>query len=194
VYAIPSAKENCMNTRSIFLSLVALMLLLMACSFAGTAAPTPFAGDTTSVTPQAISTAESTMPPLVPGTPIPTRMPPTATSTMPGTLTPTLTATIVVPTRTPKTASSGPLEFSVSIVGCQPDLSREGGVILTMRIDARGGNGVYAYYNENKLVKQIFERPATKGNAVIDAYRVESGDGQTIQQKIRFTGAEFGCP
>ncbi len=64
---------------------------------------------------------------------------------------------------------------------------------MTIRIDATGGNGIYGYYRENIEVTQVSERPATKGTAVIDAYRVTSGDGQTVQKKIRFTGSEFGC-
>ena len=63
-----------------------------------------------------------------------------------------------------------------------------------MRFDATGGNGVYTYYRENQKVPRTFERPATKGTAVIDAYRVDSGDGQSVQRKERFTGAQFGCP
>jgi hypothetical protein len=57
-----------------------------------------------------------------------------------------------------------------------------------------GGNGVYTYYRENQKVLRTFDRPATKGSAVIDAYRVDSGDGQSVQRKERFTGAQFGCP
>ena len=64
---------------------------------------------------------------------------------------------------------------------------------MTIRIDATGGNGIYRYYRENIEVTQVSERPATKGTAVIDAYRVTSGDGQKVEKKIRFTGSEFGC-
>ena len=63
-----------------------------------------------------------------------------------------------------------------------------------MRFDAQGGNGVYTYYRENQQVQRTFERPATKGTAVIDSYRVESGDGQSVNRKVRFAGAQFGCP
>jgi hypothetical protein len=90
--------------------------------------------------------------------------------------------------------SAGPLDFTISIVGCRLDPAREGGVILTMRFDARGGNGVYTYYREDQTVPRTFERPATKGTAVIDSFRVDSGDGQRLEKKVRFTGAEFGCP
>jgi hypothetical protein len=98
------------------------------------------------------------------------------------------------PTATRLPVSTGPLDFTVSIVGCRLDPSREGGVILTLRFDAKGGNGVYAYYRENQRVQRTFERPATKGTAVIDSFRVESGDGQRVEKKERFTTSQFGCP
>ena len=65
---------------------------------------------------------------------------------------------------------------------------------MTIRIDATGGNGIYTYYRENIQVTQVSERPATKGTAVIDGYRVVSSDGQEAKKKIRFTGSQFGCP
>jgi hypothetical protein len=135
------------------------------------------------------------MPPIAPGTEaIPTRVPPTVTPTVQASTTPTPTATLAEPTATKRPVSTGPLDFTIGIVGCRLDPSREGGVILTMRFDATGGNGVYAYFRENQQVARTFERPATKGTAVIDSYRVESGDGQKVERKERFTGAQFGCP
>jgi len=178
-----------------WLMLVCLMMLsivLLACSLASAATPAPSGGA------QPIgSTAipEATLPPLAPGTEsIPTRKPPTSTPTIAASATPTPTATLAEPTATKKPVSTGPLGFAISIVGCRLDPSRKGGVILTMRFDATGGNGVYTYYRENQKVQRSFERPATKGTAVIDSYRVESSDGQKVERKERFAGAQFGCP
>lgn len=172
--------------------LLVLSIALLACSLAGSATPAPSGGA------QPIgSTAipEATLPPLVPGTVVvATRQPPTVNPTLPASATPSPTATSLVPTATSKPVSSGPLDFTTSIVGCRLDPSREGGVILTLRIDATGGSGVYTYYRENQRVERTHERPATKGTAVIDAYRVESGDGQRVERKERFPGKQFGCP
>jgi hypothetical protein len=66
-------------------------------------------------------------------------------------------------------------------------------VILTFKVEATGGNGVYTYVREGQMVAQVSDRPATKGTAVIDAWQVRSGDGQQIEKKFRFTGQEFGC-
>lgn len=135
------------------------------------------------------------MPPIAPGPEvIPTREPPTLTPTIQASATPTPTATLAAPTATQQPVSTGPLDFTINIVGCQLDPTRGGGVILTLRFDAIGGNGVYTYFRENEKVQRTFERPATKGSAVIDAFRVESGDGQKVERKERFTGAQFGCP
>ncbi len=167
-----------------------LSIFVMACSLAGTA-PSGGAQPT-----GATASPEATLPPLAPGTElISTRQPPTVTPTIEASDTPTPTATVTItPTATTPPISTGPLAFMISIVSCRLDPTRDGGVILTMRFDATGGNGVYTYYREDEQVPRTFDRPATKGSAVIDAYRVDSGDGQSIQRKERFTGAQFGCP
>jgi hypothetical protein len=170
--------------------------MLLACSLAGSATPAPPAGGAQPIGSTAIP--EATLPPLAPGTEvIATRQPPSATPTLKASATPTATATLT-PTATvaatPKPVSTGPLDFTIHIVGCRLDPSRGGGVILTLQFDATGGNGVYTYYRENQKVQRTFERPATKGTAVIDSFRVESGDGQKVERKERFTGSQFGCP
>ncbi len=64
-----------MKPRHVAVSLILLSCALLACTFAGSAAPSP----NTAPTPPGTST-EATLPPLAPGTLIPTRLPPTATS------------------------------------------------------------------------------------------------------------------
>jgi hypothetical protein len=180
-----------MKPRHLAICLMLLSFTLLACTLASSAAPS----DDTAPTPPPGTSTEATLPPLAPGTLIPTRIPPTPTLdiTITPSATPTVTATLT-PTITPLPISTGPLDFTISIIGCRTDASREGGVILKMRLDATGGNGVYTYYRENQPTTRTFERPATKGTAVIDSYRVESGDGQSVDKKERFTGAQFGCP
>ncbi len=170
--------------------LLLLSFMLLACSLGG--APPSSGAQPIGAT----ASPEATLPPLAPGTElISTRQPPTVTPTIEASATPTPTATVTItPTATTPPVSTGPLDFAISIVSCRLDPTRDGGVILTMRFDATGGNGVYTYYRENEQVSRTFDRPATKGSAVIDAFRVDSGDGQSIQRKERFTGAQFGCP
>jgi len=172
--------------------LTMLSILLLACSLASAATPAPAGGEQ----PIGVTAApEATLPPIAPGTEvIPTRRLPTFTPTIQASATPTPTATLAEPTATKRPVSTGPLDFTIGIVGCRLDPSREGGVILTLRFDAKGGNGVYTYYRENQQVPRTFERPATKGTAVIDSFRVDSGDGQRVERKERFTGSQFGCP
>jgi len=171
--------------------LTMLSMVLLACSLAGSATPAPSGGEQPI---GATASPEATLPPIAPGMEsIPTRQPPTVISTIQASATPTPTTTLARPTATRPPVSTGPLAFTIGIVGCRLDPAREGGVILKLRFDALGGNGVYTYYRENQRVQRTFERPATKGTAVIDAYRVESGDGQRVDRKERFSGAQFGC-
>jgi hypothetical protein len=185
-----------MKPRYLAIGLIALSFTLLACTLASSAIPS---GDT--APPPTNASSEATLPPLAPGTLIPTRALPTTTRAATTTLntTPTVTATstltaTLTPTVTPPPVSTGPLDFTISIIGCRTDPAREGGVILKMRFDTLGGNGVYTYYRENQRTTRTFERPATKGTAVIDSYRVESGDGQRVEKKERFPGSQFGCP
>ncbi len=184
-----------MRLRLLVVSVMVLAATTLACSLAsGTPnnAPTPAPQTPTATTPpiapiQGAATA-TTMPPI--GVRTPTSVV-SATITATATATLTTTVTVAAPTVTPH--SSGPLDFQVSVVGCRNDASREGGVILTFKVEATGGNGVYTYIREGQVVPQVSDRPATKGTAVIDAWQVQSGDGQQIEKKFRFTGQEFGC-
>jgi hypothetical protein len=179
-----------MKPRQLAICLMLLSFTLLACTLASSATPS---GGTVPTLPGA--STEATLPPLAPGTLIPTRIPPTPTLeiTLTPSATPTPTATFI-PSDTPRPVSRGPLDFTINLIGCRPDATREGGVILKMRFDASGGNGVYTYYHENQRTARTFERPATKGTAVIDSFRVESGDGQRVEKKERFPGSQFGCP
>ncbi len=185
----------------LFIGLSFFAVSMLACSLAGanqsapssaTAAPPAAAPTTPPIAPSTRSVpAFPTQPVISAATP---GLPVTATGTLTatGTITATATATIPAPTKAP--VSTGPLDFQVFLVGCRRDDSREGGVILTFKVEATGGNGIYTFIREGQVVAQISERPATKGNAVIDAWRVRSGDGQEIERKYRFTGSEFHCP
>ena len=180
-------------------------LTMLACTLGSSATPAPPPSDTP-VTPTA------TTPPLAPTTLQPTGIPTpqigvasptpvtsTATLTATTTLTAseTLTATDATPTVTataPPPPSSGPLDFSANLVGCRSDSSRDGGIILTFKITATGGNGIYRYYDEGKEVTATYDRPATKGTAVIISYRVTSSDGQSKETKVFFKASDFHCP
>jgi hypothetical protein len=177
-----------MKYRQMMIGLIGLSLLLLACTLVGPATPSG------TVPAQPGTIPEATLPPLAPGTLNSTRLLPTPTLAVTATLnaTPMVTASATVTPLPP--VSTGPLDFAIGIIGCRRDAAREGGVILTIRFDATGGNGVYTYFRENQRSTRTFERPATKGTAVIESYRVESGDGQRVEQKERFTGAQFGCP
>ena len=102
-----------------WLMLVCLMMFcrLLACSLASSATPAPAGGEQPI---GATASPEATLPPIVPGTEsIPTRQPPTVTPTLQASVTPTSTVTLAAPTATRPPVSTGPLDFTISIVGCQ---------------------------------------------------------------------------
>jgi hypothetical protein len=189
-----------MRLHNLVVGLTMLAASMLACTLA--AGPTP-------ASPAANSSPTPTSPPIVPTNAPPLKASPasttdviavktptiaaTVTATLTTTLTSTAEPTVAAVTPTPR-PSSGPLDFDVAVVGCRLDPSRKGGVILTLQVTAVGGNGVYTYVREGQVVNQTSERPATKGTAVIDAWHVQSGDGQSVEKKIRFTGSQFGCP
>jgi hypothetical protein len=199
-----------MRSRILLSWLSILVLTLIACSL-GSIGSTPPSGP---IGP-AVPTFTPSVPPLAPtdkptssvpvNTPAPligvaTTTPVTGTDIITvtptlegGTPGPTSEATLEsLPTQTPKPpVSSGPLEFSVDVAGCRVDSTRDGGIFLTLRFNPTGGNGVYTFYDEGHIVTQVFDRPATKGSSVIDAFRVDSSDGQSVTHKIQFKPNDY---
>jgi hypothetical protein len=181
----------------LFIGLAFFAASMLACSLTGNSPSTPPPAATTPPIAPSKIPAFPTQPIIsvaTPGSPVTSTR--TLTTTLTATITTTITATVKAtrPAPTVPPVSTGPLDFQVSLVGCRRDDSREGGVILTFKVDATGGNGIYTYIREGQSVTQVSERPATKGSGVIDAWRVRAGDGQEVQRKYRFAGSEFNCP
>ncbi len=128
-------------------------------------------------TPVPVPTPEPAPPP--PPVPTPTPAPP-----------PTPTP---APTPAPvPTPSTQPLDFNVSIVDCRKDPNRAKGIILTFKIDAQGGSGVYTYVCEGQTLSgPMRERPSTRSGTIVESYRVTSSDGQTKAKKFFFPASEF---
>lgn len=182
--------------------LLIFAVAMLACSLGGSSStPAPIDTPAPTARPQSVpsltptneptytptATINATSSPLIG---VATATPVTGTGTLTETATPQATASPTSQSRptqspSPQPVSTGPLNFTVSVVGCRADTSRDGGVILTLKFEPSGGNGVYAYFDEGKSVDQTFDRPATKGSGVIDAFRVDSG-GQSISHKIQF--------
>jgi hypothetical protein len=165
----------------IALVLSCLALVLGACS-APTSTPTsaPPAVDTPSAT--------STRAPVV--EPTATPIPPTAAPTETATATPTATTR---PRPTP--TSSGPLDFQVYIAGCKSvPTPQKNNLLITISIEATGGNGVYRYIHAgvaeaDKFVDITWER----GTRLIGEVTVTSGDGQSITKEYDFATGDLVC-
>jgi hypothetical protein len=199
-----------MRSRILIGWLAIFTVTLIACSLgpATSSTPNPIGASAPTMTPAVpplapTNTSVATVAPvntLAPLIGVATTTPVTGTDIITGTPTleggtpnATSEATLeALPTQTPKPpTSSGPLDFTVDVAGCRADSSRAGGIILTMRFNPVGGNGVYSYYDEGLVVTQIFDRPATKGSSVIDAFRVDSTDGQSVMHKLQFKPNDY---
>jgi hypothetical protein len=191
-----------MRHRILLGGLTLFMLSMLACSLGSSgSAANPTSAPAPTAAPQSVPTLAPTNAPTTNATQTPligvaTATPITGTDLI--TVTPTSEATgaataeaTSAPQATqPPPPSSGPLDFTVDVTGCRVDASRAGGVILTLRFNVTGGNGVYAYYDEGLVVAQIFDRPATKGSSIIDSFRVDSGT-QSISHKFQFKPNDY---
>jgi hypothetical protein len=191
---------------------IAISFVLTACNQSG---PAPAAGPSTSVPNNIAPTVVS--PAAGPATVIPTDVPTVGadTPTLPATSAPTTaptgveaTDTPTVPPVTPVTptkvrprptaTSSGPLTIEIYVAGCQsaPTAAKPAGVIVQISIEAKGGNGVYKYFDNEGVQhsSKFIDISWAKGSALIGKVTVTSGDGQTVEKEYFITIAEAKCP
>ena len=72
------------------------------------------------------------------------------------------------------------------------DSDRRGQVIVTFQIDATGGSGEYQYSCEGAaLAGATRDRPSGRSGAIVEAYRVTSSDGQSVEKKFFFAARDF---
>jgi hypothetical protein len=128
-------------------------------------------------------------------TPEPVPTPPTPTPTpIPGPAPAPTSETVPTPPTPPPTPtpSSGPLDFNVRITRVRKDPDRKGQVIVTFQIDATGGSGDYQCFCEGvALPGATRDRPSTRSGAIVEAYKVTSSDGQTVEKKFFFAARDF---
>jgi hypothetical protein len=113
----------------------------------------------------------------------------------------TLTVSPVTPTKVrprPTATSSGPLTFEIYVAGCQsaPTAAKPAGVIIAISIEARGGNGIYKYFDNEGVQhsSKFIDISWAKGSALIGKVTVTSGDGQTVEKEYYINLAESKCP
>jgi len=132
----------------------------------------------------------------------PTSIPATAPP-KPPTEAPAETATAeptVAPRPRPTPASSGPLDFQTYFAGCKraPTADKPGNVVITISVEATGGNGVYRYFHvvagtdvaePDKFIDIAIEQ----GFRLIGRVIVTSGDGQTVNKEYDFATVNLEC-
>ncbi len=193
--------------KNIVLLVVIVSCVLTAC---GQSAPTP------QVVPSPFLPNTTTPPTIIPPTTVPaTAIPantPTvqaATPTLPPTSAPTsvgATDTPTAPPATPTTApqprptatSAGPLTVAVYVANCRsaPTTAKPGGIVIQISVEAKGGNGVYKYFN-NEGVQQttkFIDIDWERGTRLLGKVTVTSGDGQTVEKEYSISPSELECP
>jgi len=98
------------------------------------------------------------------------------------------------PTATP--ASSGPLDFQTYIAGCTraPTADKPGNVVITISVEATGGNGVYRYFHKNvEEPDKFIDVEWQLGTGLNGKVTVVSGDGQTLEKEYFFQTTNLEC-
>jgi hypothetical protein len=177
---------------------IAISVVLTACN---QSAPAPTAGPSTFVPDNIAATVVPAIKadtPTLPATSAPTTAPTRVTATHTPTVPP---VTPVTPTKVrprPTATSSGPLTFEIYVAGCQsaPTVEKPGGVIIEISIEAKGGNGVYKYFDNEGVQhsSKFIDIRWAKGSALIGKVTVTSGDGQTVEKEYFISLAEAKCP
>ncbi len=148
---------------------------------------TPVPPDVDDVAGAPVSVPTPAPTPIVP-TPAPT---PSPTPVTPATPTPP-PAPMPAPAPAAPIASSGPLNFNVSIARVRADPNQPGQVIVTFQIEATGGSGGYQYLCDGTpLAGPLRDRPSSLKGNIVESYKVVSSDGQTVEKKFFFRPSDF---
>ncbi len=141
-----------------------------------------------------IATTGAAAAPAPSPTPTPTPAPtpaPTPTPTPISEPAPTPPTPAPIPTPSPA-PSSGPLDFNVSITRVRKDPDHPGQLIVTFQIAATGGSGDYQYSCDGvALSGATRDRPSGSSGVIVEAYKVTSSDGQTVEKKFFFAARDF---
>jgi len=176
--------------------LIGMLVTVTACALGGaTLAPTqPPAPTEAQAAPTSAPPAVANTPTAPPAPSLDPTSTPVATATTTAELTPTAT-TAAAPRPTP--ASTGPLDFQTYVAGCRsaPTQEKPGNVIVTISVEATGGNGFYRYFHRgveepDKFIDIAWER----GTRLNGRITVTSGDGQTLEKEYDVDMKSLDCP
>jgi hypothetical protein len=83
------------------------------------------------------------------------------------------------------------------VAGCRsaPTQEKPGNVIVTLSVEATGGNGVYRYFHRDVQEPDKFIDIAwEKGTRLNGSVTVTSGDGQTLEKEYDVDLKTLDCP
>jgi len=172
-----------------------LALVVAACSDgrAQTELPTiiiPTAAPPTAAPPTTAPIAAPTEAPAATAE-VPTAVPPTETPTETPTLEPS-------PTARPRATATpaGPLDFQMYVAGCRnaPTAAKPDNVVITISVEATGGNGVYRYYHRDvEEPDKFIDVEWGKNTRLNGSVTVTSGDGQSLTKEYDIRPIDH-CP
>jgi hypothetical protein len=169
-----------------FAVLLCLAIVLGACGGDGARTAQP----TAPTSPGDSAPAQPTSQPTSPPADAPTQAPvDTATET------PTVEPTAVRVAR-PTPTSSGPLDFQVYVAGCKraPTADKPGNILITLSVEATGGNGVYRYvHQEVEEPDKFIDINWEQGTRMIGKVTVNSGDGQSLTKEYDVPTGDLQC-
>jgi hypothetical protein len=152
-----------------------------------TVAP-PTAAPPTAAPPTVAPTEAPTQAPQA-TTEVPTAVPPTVAPTETPTSEPSATA------RPRATATSaGPLDFQTYVAGCRraPTADKPDNVVITISVEATGGNGVYRYFHQGAEEPDKFiDVEWGENTRLIGEVTVTSGDGQSLTKEYDYLPRDY---
>jgi hypothetical protein len=86
---------------------------------------------------------------------------------------------------------------AIYVANCRnaPTAAKPGGIVIQISVEARGGNGVYKYFN-NEGVQQktkFIDISWEMGSRLLGKVTVTSGDGQTVEKEYSISPGELRC-
>jgi len=148
----------------------------------------------------------ATPPPVAPPTTAPTAAPteaPTATAEVPTAIPPTETPTETLtstPSPIPRPRATGtpaaPLDFQMYVAGCRdaPTAGKPDNVVITISVEATGGNGAYRYYHRDvEEPDKFIDIEWGKNTRLNGSVTVTSGDGQSLAKEYDIRPSDH-CP
>jgi hypothetical protein len=89
------------------------------------------------------------------------------------------------------------LTAEIYVANCRsaPTAEKPGQIIVQISVEARGGNGRYRYFYQDKASPTNFiDVIGEKGTRIISEVKIVSGDGQELKKEFDIATGKLNCP